>query len=333
MTAKRAGVRLLQSLPFLLVAAVAWYQLPGPGPWKPGDVVAFRYSGYTQAAFGASLVVWGFFLVTLLWRGLAARIYPARWHRWCLISAFVAIPLLGLLALGARAVDGREVCQLRLQDDSVYHVRRSLPAYLLTLEVSRGLLSRQERIIGYGDAEFPALLVRPTGGIGHDRQPPSIGAPSSLVQSADGRWLAVLMALEGEGPDEIPSCQTHLVYDLSARKVYEVNDFLDLSPFILVGPRDHLTLPDVRALLAGPGKVRAAGLALMRPSPATIARDLGNPNPEVRAAAARLLDTQNTENSYLEDAADILRQSATLPDPIARDAAKRALERLKALPQ
>jgi len=330
MTVKRAGTWLLRWLPFPLVVAIAWYQLPGLGPWKPGDVVAFRYSSYSQVTFGVVLVVWVLLLATLLRRKDAARGWRTGWHRWCLIAALVAIPPTEVLALGAMALGWHEVSQLRAQDHSVYRVRRSLPAYLLTLEVDRGLLLQRERVIGYGDIDFPALLVRPIGGVGHDRRHPSTGPPSSLVQSADGHWLAVLLALEREGRGEIPSCQTHLVYDLRAGKVYEATDFLNLSPFILVGPRDHLTVSDVRPLLTRPGKVRAAGLELMGPSAATIARDLDNPNPEVRAVAASLLDTQNTENSNLEDAADILRQTAVgSDDPVARRAAESALARLK----
>jgi len=331
MTGRRAGLWLLRLLPFLLLGAVGWYQLPGVGRWEPGEAVAFHHSSYARASLGVVLVVWVLLLVTLLRRDLAARVSPMWWQRWCLICALVAMPLFEVVALGGMVCGWHDVSQLRAQDGSLYRVRRSLPAYLLTLELSRGLLFTRERVVGYGDTDFPALLVRPTAGPELDQRPASTGAASSLVQSADGRWLTVLMALEGEGPDQIASCQTHLVYDLRARKVYGATDFQDLSPFILVGPRDQPTPSDVRALLARPGRVFPVGLVLVRPSAATTARDLSNPNPEVRAAAARLLDTQNTENSDLEGAADLLRQTAaSSDDAIARRAAESALARLEA---
>jgi hypothetical protein len=334
MAVKRTGMWFFRLLPFPLLIALAWYQLPGLGPWKPGEVVAFRYSSYRQAAFGVVLVVWILLLATLLWRGLAARVCPTRWHRRSLLSALVAVPVLVMLALGAMAFDWHEVCHLRLQDSSVYRVRRSLPAYLLTLEVRRGPLLRWERIIGYGDTDFPALLVRPAGGVAHDRRPPSSSPSPSLAQSADGRWLAVLMALDREGPDEIPSCQTHLVYDRRTGKVHDVMDLADISPFIFIGPRDRLDASDVRALLSRPGQVRPVGLTLIQPSAATIARDLGSENPDVRGVAARLLDSRSAENSDLGTAADILRHIASAStDAVARHAAERALARVKAAQQ
>jgi hypothetical protein len=330
MTFNRAGIWLLRLLPFALLVALAWYQLPGVGPWKPGEVVAFRYSSYRQAAFGVALIVWVALLAAALRCYPFAHIRSTRWYRWCLIGALVVMPPIEMLALGPMVFGWQEIAQLQTRDGSVCHVRRSMPAYLLTREVSRGLLFRRERTIGYGDVEFPALLVRPAGGVGHDRRVPSTGAPSSLAQSADRRWLAVLMAVGPGGPDEIASCQTHLVYDQHTGKVYDVMGLEDVSPFILIGPRDRLDASDVRALLARPGQVRPVGLSLIYPSAATVARDLGSENPDVRAVAARLLDTHNTGNSNLEDAAGILRQIvAGSTDAVARQAAESALARLK----
>ncbi len=326
----RSTVLLLRLLPFLVLAALAWYQIPAHGSLAVGRVITFRHHALQLAAFGIAAAVWVLILAMLCWQGLRSRLLPKGWHRLTLIGVLVALPLLELLALGAMAFDWREVGRVQLPDGSIYRVRGSLPGYLLTQAVKRGPLQIQERIIGYGDKAFPALLVRPVREDTQDRWPPT-GSSPTLVQSADGRWLVFLLAPRGGGADDMPSCQSHLVYDLRANRAYEVNDFADLSPFILIGPEDHLMPSDVQALLAGPRHVRPAGLNVIPPSPTTIARDLTNDNPEIRAAAARLLDTRNTQNSHLEDAARILHEvAASADDPVAQRAAEDALARLGA---
>lgn|GEM_PF-6798062 len=327
---RRLRAVLLRLLPFVAVAGLAWYQMWPGGLWEIGQVVSFRHQALQQAAFDIAAAAWILMLLLLCWGSLRHRLLPKGWGRVDLISLLVFLSIVELVSLGSTVFGWRDLTQLRLPDGSTYRVHSSLPAYLLTAEVRRGPLLTRERVLGYGDKEFPALLVRPLrDNLLRDR--PLDGTRPSLLQSGDGRWLALVRVLGDETGQYMPSCQSHLVYDLEANKVYSVNDFADLSPFILVGPEDHLMPSDVEALLAGPRHVRPAGLNVIPPSPTTIAHDLINDNPEVRAAAARLLDTRNTQNSHLEDAEDTLQDVATgAYDPIARRAAEEALARLEA---
>jgi len=317
-TWRRIGTALLWALPLLVVAGLGWYQLPGLGPWPAGKVVAFPYDSLRLAGLCLLPVAW-----VALFFVLIVRYRRGRGIQWGLVGALLAMPLVEAFGLGGMVLGWHEIGRLRLRDGSVYRLRATLPEYLLTTDVSRGLLFRRERVLGYGDPDFPARLVRP--------QALSLrtDAPASLVASADGRWLVFMQAIGPKG-DWIASCQTHLVYDRRAGKVYGAGELEQVSPFVLVGPRDHPNPSDLRALLSPENRVRPSGLTFIGPSVASIIGDLQNQNPEVRAAAAHLLDRVGRDDPELADSESALQAAASSADPVVRDAVQRALTRVEA---
>jgi hypothetical protein len=133
-----------------------------------------------------------------------------------------------------------------------------------------------------------AGLVRPAGeydfsmgsGPGHRR------ALRRLVQSGDGRWVALIFPASSTAAGR-DACATSLAYDVRTHIVYghrqQVRELSDLSPFILVGPSDKLNPDDLAALTeAGRGYADS-------PSPEVLRAELRNPNPRVREAVARML--------------------------------------------
>lgn len=231
--------------------------------------------------------------VAVCW--LAALVLTAPRHR---LTLYAGMTVLGVLVL-LTCVDfpmvwvaWREAASLRARDGHTYYVQRCAlgqgRSEALTREISRGSLFLRTRVIGLGRGEPRGYLVRPADryDLSLGSSPMFVAGPEQLVQSADGRWIALIFsAPPASGPK--PGCATSLAYDVRARIVYgdreHGKELSDLSPFILVGPSDKLNPDDLAALTeAGRGYADS-------PSPEVLKAELKNPNPRVREAVARML--------------------------------------------
>jgi hypothetical protein len=224
---------------------------------------------------------------------------------------------------------------LKMPDGATYHAQfqYSSERVALTREVKRDRLFLRTRVLGISRGQHVAAsLVRPAKAKEYSfpgaekTEGPGIGR---MVRSRSGEWLAFIYPYtQLKDPITLATiyrvlCVTDAVYDLRHGVFYGGADVKRVSPFILIRADDAVNGSDLDALLArGYGSVDQ--LEARRPA-ATLVRDLKNPNPRVRAAAARLLGMCVGEPKVAEAA---LTGAKGDPDPEVSRAAREGLHTL-----
>jgi hypothetical protein len=264
-------------------------------------VLVTPHSSHAETMF--AVVSWGLRIGWVAAMLFLLSLFARKAHRAPGVYAgliLLAYPVAALYGVGSSGIFSRwsDFSHVHMADGKTYHVQHCWETDALTEEASKTRLFLRTRVIGIASVEYcDAMLVRPKGVAQYRLRPegPYGGkADRRLVTTRDNSVIAsIYRHLPGPGAKE--GCATNLAYDLRSRIFYGVQNLDELSPFILVGPRDELEATDVDALVLASRKPEATYAGIVPPKIAVLEREAGSSNRHVQKLVARLLQTRQRE--------------------------------------